>query len=272
MFHTRLIEAVQGWDPLVQKLAMALVVLVGGYVLMRLAVALITEAVKRNPKVDRTLAHFVKAVLKTGGWLVLGVVVLGVLGVNVAALMGGLAVGGFIVGFALKDTLGNLAAGAMLLFYRPFDIGDTVSIASSEGEVVSLGMSLTVLRAADGRLISIPNGTILDDAIVNHTRAPTRRADVKVGIGYKDDIDAAVRSILKALADDPRVLRDPEAGVRITSLGESSVDLQVRPWVKTEDYWQAQADFHAVVKRAVEAAGCSIPFPQRDLHVFEAKL
>ncbi len=219
---------------------------------------------------DATLTGFLRRVISMVSWVIVAVVALGVAGVDAAALAGGIAVGGFIIGFAVKDTLGNLAAGVTLLIYRPFDKGDTVSIAGTDGDVMDLGMAMTWIKTADARIAAIPNGSVLGGTIINHTREPKRRADVTVGISYDDDIDTTIRAILDDVAKDPRVLDDPAPGVRITALGDSSVNLQVRPWVNTDDYWQTRADLNATVKRAVEGAGCSIPYPQRDVHVHNA--
>lgn len=270
-FHERLLEWVQGLSPFEQRLLALLAVLVGGYLLMKIGISVVVHAMARSRRVDTTLQGFVHAILTAAGWVVIVVGLLVVLGFNVAALLGGLAIGGFILGFALKDTLGNLAAGVLLLFYRPFHVGEAVSIADMHGEVVALGMSLTRIKAADGRIITVPNGSVLSGAIINHTRSPLRRADVLVGISYDDDIDTAIKAILEALPKDPRVLADPAPSVWITDLGDSAVGLQVRPWVRTEHFWQAKTDFHGVVKRALEAAGCTIPYPQRDVHLYAEK-
>ncbi len=261
------ISALPGWQ---MSILTGAIIVVVGYLFMRFGRSLVKAAMQRNKHIDDTLTHFVHAVISAIGWIVIVCAVLVYsLGVDLTAMLGGLAIGGFVVGFALKDTLGNLAAGVMLLFYRPFNLGDTVTISGETGDVMSLGMALTTLKIADGRIVTLPNGNVLGSAITNHTRMDQRRADVVVGISYDDDIDTAIKAILEALGQDPRVLQDPAPSVRITSLGASSVDLQVRPWVKTSDFWQAKAEFHATVKRAVEGAGCSIPFPQSDLHIVD---
>lgn len=249
-----------GWAQV--TLRVLLVLLVGAVVawfVKKYVVRILTDA----PRIDRTLSHFLTKLVSTGIWIVVFVVALTVAGVDLAALLGGLAIGGFIVGFALKDTLGNLAAGVVLLFYRPFNVGDFVGISSHTGTVAGLGVALTTLTAVDGRIITLPNGKVLGDAIINYTRNAHRRIDVKVSIGYDDDIDAAVRCILAAFRSDARVLEEPEPLVRISGLGESGVDVLAAAWVRTSDFIQAGHDFHALVKSAVREAGCTIPYPQR---------
>ncbi len=259
------LAALPGWQ---RALLSAAVIVIVGYLFMRFGRALVRAAMVRNKHIDATLTQFVMAVISSVGWIVIiAAVLVYSAGVDLTAMLGGLAIGGFVIGFALKDTLGNLAAGVMLLFYRPFNLGDTVTISGETGDVMSLGMALTTLKVADGRIVTLPNGNVLGSSITNHTRHPMRRADVSVGISYDDDIDAAVKAILEAVGQDARVLADPAPSVRIAALGASSVDLMVRPWVNTGDFWQAKADLHATVKRAVEAAGCTIPYPQQDVHI-----
>jgi len=267
--HATLLERYQTLPPWTQTTLKVLLVVLVGYVVLALVRRYVVGLMARSRHIDATLLGFLRALITSGGWMVLLVVVLGVAGFDVTALIGGLAIGGFILGFALKDTLGNLAAGMMLLFYRPFNVDDEVELNGHFGVVTGLGMALTRIRAADGRIITMPNGSVLGGAIVNHTRHPVRRADVIVGIAYEDDIGTAVKAILDALRADPRVLAEPEPSVWVSALADSSVNLQVRPWVRTPDYWHARADFHGLVKRAVEAAGCTIPFPQRDIHVLQ---
>ncbi|MGB1698070.1 MAG: mechanosensitive ion channel family protein [Thermoplasmatota archaeon] len=241
-----------------------------GYVVDWILDRILDRALKRNKFVDDTARTFLVRTMDIGVWAITFVVALSYLGVDPAALAGGIAVSGFIVGFALKDTLGNLAAGLMLLVYRPFHVGDTVTISGDSGDVVSLGMALTVLKTGDGKLVTMPNGKVLGGTIINHTREPARRADVLVGIHYDDDVDQAVQAILAAVSADDRVLPHPAPSVRVTNLGDNAVGLQVRPWVATGNYWQAQADLHKTVKEALTAAGCRIPYPQTDVHLHTA--
>lgn len=269
MFHEMLVDGLAGLPTWQMRVVEVALIIIFGWLFMTIGINLIQRGMRHNPKIDDTLTHFTHNVLTSAGWIVIAIMVLASLGVPVAALAGGLGIGGFVLGFALKDTLGNLAAGVMLLFYRPFNMGDTVTISGETGDVASLGMALTTMKLADGRIVTVPNGNVLGSAITNHTRLPVRRADVLVGIHYDDDIDTAVKAIMQALPQDPRVLPEPPLSVRITELGNSSVGLQVRPWVRTGDFWQAKADFHAVVKRAIEDAGCRIPYPQTDVHLHQ---
>lgn len=269
-FHERATNAFFALPEWGQRLILVALVLVLGWFTIAMARVWAQRALGRMQRLDETVRQFFLTVLVACGWVVVIVVALGVLGVDSAALLGGLAIGGFIVGFALKDVLGNFASGVMLLFYRPFRVGEVAEVGGHTGIVADIGLSLTTIRAADGRLITIPNAAVISGTIVNHTREPKRRADVDVGVAYGDNLDVAIAAIMDAVKGHPKVLPDPALDVRIMGLGDNSVNLQVRPWVQTADLWAVQAELHAVVKRAVEGAGCSIPFPQRDVHVYES--
>lgn len=255
-----------GWAQTAVQVAVVVLV---GWVVLKILDRYLDKVLRRSRHVDATLRSFLVRTTSIGGGVLVAAWALAVAGVDLAALLGGLAIGGFVLGFALKDALGNLAAGVMLLLYRPFNVDDVATIGGETGLVTALGMAMTTLRTGDGRVVTVPNGKVLGGTLVNHTREPKRRADVRVGIGYGDDIDAAVRAILAAVREDPRVLPDPEPSVWISGLDADSVGLVVRPWVATADFWQAQADLHGTVKRAVESAGCTIPYPQRDVHLHQ---
>lgn len=253
-----------GWA---QSTILALIVLAAGATLVGILHAWLGAALARSRRIDPTLRDFFLALFHVGAWLLVVVAVLYVFGVSATILASLVAVAGFVVGFAMKDSLANLAAGATLLIYRPFNVDDVVKIGDITGKVTSLGLAMTTVRLYDAQIATLSNSQILGNPILNMTRAPERMADIEVGIAYDDDIDTAVKAILAALEKDARVLADPAPEVRVRALADSSVNLHVRPWVKTEDLWKAKAEFHAVVKRALDEAGCSIPFPQRDVHV-----
>ncbi len=267
--HETILSFYAGLDPTLQMLVKAFAFVVVAYIVVGIAKRLLFRAMARTPSIDRTLAAFFRGVLGGIGWIIIVLAFLTGLGVDPVALVGTLAIGGFILAFALKDTLGNLAAGVMLLVYRPFNVGEGVKVKGHEGTVVDLGIALTRLKTWDGLLVSIPNGAILGDSILNYTRNGIRRIEVNVGVDYGDNIDSAVQAALSA-ASDSRVLTDPAPQVVLTGLGESSVDLQLRAWANVTDFGATKSDLIKQVKLKVEASGCSIPFPQRDLHMIPA--
>ena len=200
--------------------------------------------------------------------MILGLLIaLSQLGIELGPLLAGLGVAGFIVGFALQDTLGNFASGAMILIYRPYDVGDMVDVAGVFGRVSKMSLVATTILTIDNQTMVVPNSKIWGDVIKNVTDQRIRRIDMKFGIAYEDDIDHAQRVFESILAEDERVLDDPPPVVRLHELGASSVDFVVRPWVATEDYWEVYWDTTRAVKVRLEQEGLHIPFPQRDVHL-----
>jgi len=191
------------------------------------------------------------------------------IGVDLGPVLAGVGIVGFVVGFALQDTLGNFAAGIMILLYRPFDVGDLIEGAGTLGTVVDLTLVSTTLNTLDNQKVIIPNNAIWGGTITNVTARKTRRVDLVVGIGYGDDIEKARAAILNVLENQDLVLADPAPDVAVMGLGESSVDLRVRPWCNTADYWQVASDTLMLVKQRLDKEGITIPFPQRDLHMIQ---
>ena len=210
------------------------------------------------------------AVSLTGGIVMtLGILVaLSQIGLSVGPILAGLGIAGFIVGFALQDTLGNFASGAMILIYRPFDVDDFVEITGASGVVKRMNLVSTTITTFDNQTLVVPNSKIWGDVIKNVTQQKVRRVDLEFGIGYQDDIPKAERILAETAADHELVLDSPKTNVKVHSLGDSSVNLILRPWVKTEDYWTVYWDLTREVKLRFDREGVSIPFPQRDIHLF----
>ena len=192
---------------------------------------------------------------------------LGTVGISIGPFLAGFGVVGFVVGFALQETMGNFAAGVMILLYRPFDVGDTVTAGGVTGKVEDMSLVNTTFLTPDNQTILVPNGRIWGDTIVNVTSNATRRVDLVASIAYEDDLDEAEAILRRLCSDHPKVLAEPEPVVRMASLGESSVDFQVRPWARTEDYWDVHFELLRSIKVAFDDAGISIPYPQRQVHV-----
>ncbi len=195
---------------------------------------------------------------------------LGQLGIDIGPLLAGVGVVGFVIGFALQETLANFAAGIMILLYRPYDIGDVVEVAGQTGKVDAMSLVSTVLLTPDNQRLTIPNGSIWGGVIRNVTAQPTRRVDMTFGIGYGDDMDKAAAIIEEVVKQHDLVLEDPAPVIKISELADSSVNLVCRPWSKTADYWTVKFDVTKRVKERFDAEGISIPFPQRDVHLFKA--
>jgi small conductance mechanosensitive channel len=201
--------------------------------------------------------------------MIFGVLVaLSQMGISVGPLLAGLGVAGFIVGFALQDTLANFASGLMILFYRPFDVGDLVETGGVFGKVQDMSLVNTTILTVDNQTLVVPNSKIWGDVIKNVTAQNMRRVDMVFGIGYADDIPKAEGILEDIVKRHDKVLEDPAPVVRLHELGESSVNFIVRPWVKRDDYWDVYWDITRAVKMRFDADGVTIPFPQRDVHLY----
>jgi small conductance mechanosensitive channel len=211
--------------------------------------------------------------LSTSSVLVIGLLIaLSQLGIEVAPMLTGLGIAGFVLGFALQDTLGNFAAGVMVLLYRPYDVGDMIDCAAGVfGTVSHMSLVSTTILTIDNKTLIVPNSKIWGDVITNVSAQAIRRVDLEFGIGYGDDIPHAEEVLWSIIKDHPKVLEDPEPAVKVHSLGDSSVNFVVRPWVASDDYWDVYWDLTREVKLRFDREGVSIPFPQRDVHFYSTK-
>ncbi len=218
-------------------------------------------------KAKQTLfVNFACSVVTKACWAVLLIMVAGRLGVNVAPLIAGLGVTGFILGFAFQESLGNLASGMMIAINEPFKVGDVVDAAGHTGSIVEVNMMATVMKTADGKRIVIPNKSVWGGPIVNYNTLGLRRVDLQVGIDYGEDVTKAMDVIRETVSRIPGVLAEPALGVAVASLNDSAVQINVRPWVKSADYWPVASATLTEVKDALFRAGVKIPFPQIEVH------
>jgi len=194
------------------------------------------------------------------------------LGISLGPLLAGLGIMGFIIGFALQDTLSNFASGLMILMYRPFDVGDVVEAGGVSGKVSHMSLVNTTFMTFDNQRLVVPNNMIWSSVITNVTAQRTRRVDLTIGISYDDDIEKAEKILREIIDEHEAVLDYPEPNVRLHELGDSSVNFIVRPWVKTGDYWDTYWDLTKAIKLRLDKEGISIPYPQRDVHVIEQKV
>lgn len=211
--------------------------------------------------------------LSAGAVLLLGLLIaFSQLGVEIGPMLAGLGIAGFVLGFALQDTLGNFASGVMILMYRPFDVGDMIDCAGGVfGKVSHMSLVSTTILTIDNKTLIVPNSKIWGDVITNVTAQAIRRVDLLFGIGYGDDVPKAERVLCGIIEAHPKILPEPEPVVKLHALGDSSVDFIVRPWVARDDYWDVYWDITREVKLAFDREGISIPFPQRDVHLYPAE-
>lgn len=249
------------------RIAVALAIaLVGLWLARMLSKGL--DRVMLRAGLDLILRDFLRNLAYVIGLVVVLVAALDALGVPTTSMLAVLGAAGLAIGLALKDSLSNIASGVMLIVLRPFRAGDAVQIAGQEGVVERVGIFQTVLRAYQNHDITLPNSEVTTSPIVNFTSRGERRVDVTVGVGYGDDL-ARARSVLLGIARaNARVLEVPETDVLVTGLGESSIGLVLRAWVKTPDFVLARSELTEAIHRDFAKAGVSIPFPQRDLHVY----
>ncbi|MBC08100.1 mechanosensitive ion channel domain-containing protein [Thalassospira sp.] len=248
----------------------AILILIVGWWIAGRAAALVRHSLKNAKFVDATLKPLASSIVRYAILIFVLIAVLSNFGVETTSIIAVLGAAGLAIGLALQGTLSNIAAGVMILILRPLKIDEFVEAGSISGTVAEITLFTTLLKTPDGVFISAPNSQIWNSAIKNYSRNPTRRLDIKVGISYDDDVDAALEFLKNLVASDERVLKDPEPMSFVATLGESSVDLTARGWVATSEFWPTFFDLTRKSKTELEAAGFSIPFPQRDLHIIES--
>lgn len=231
-------------------------------------VANFTEKLMLKSKVEQTLASFVKHIVYA---LLLAVVIIAALnrlGVNTTSAVAVIGAAGLAIGLALQGSLANFAAGVMLILFKPYKIGDFIEAGGTSGTVAEIQIFNTLLNTPDNRRIIVPNSIITGGNIANWSAISHRRVDLTFGISYGDDMKKAKDILLKLVKDDSRVLSEPAPVVAVSELGDSSVNLVCRPWVKPADYWGVRFDITEKGKIALEKEGLTIPFPQRDVHTY----
>lgn len=225
--------------------------------------------VLNKKEVDPTLVGFFSSMLY--GALVVFIVIAAIskLGVQTTSLVAVIGAAGLAVGLALQGSLSNFASGVLLILFKPFVAGNFIKAGGEAGTVVEVGILTTELKTPDNVKIIMPNSQIMGSSITNFSAHDTRRVDMVVGVGYGDDLNKAKQIMVALLEADERVLKEPAPQVAVSNLGDSSVDFVVRPWVNASDYWAFKFDFTQAVKEKFDAEGVSIPFPQRDVHLFQ---
>jgi small conductance mechanosensitive channel len=248
------------------KIVLALLIYIVGKWVARRVTRFVGKLMSRA-EMDNTLVAFLSNIIYA---LLLAIVILAALdklGVPVTSALAILGAAGLAIGLALKDSLGNFAAGVMLVFFRPFKKGDFVEVAGVAGTIDEVRIFSTILTTPDNKQIIIPNGQVGAGSITNYSAKEQRRVDMVFGVSYDDDLKVARKVLTELCANHPLVLDDPETKIFVMNLGDSSVDFAVRPWAMTADYWTVYGDLLEQGKMALEEAGCSIPYPQSDLHL-----
>jgi small conductance mechanosensitive channel len=253
------------------KFVLALVVLIVGLIVIKWITKAMVRMMKKG-KVNESLIPFLRSMTNILLKAMLVISVLGMVGVEMTSFIAILGAAGLAIGLALQGTLQNFAGGVMILLFKPYEVGHFIEAQGYMGTVKEIQIFNTILLSPDNKKIVIPNSPLATQALTNFSAMPTRRIDFSFGIGYSDDIDAAKKILLKMAEKDERVLKgeNPPA-VMVESLGDSSVNLKLRTWVKSEDYWSLYTDTLEDVKKQFDAAKISIPFPQQDVHLYNHK-
>ena len=250
------------------KLVLALLI----YIIGKWVAKKITKTIGRLMKareVDETLNQFLTNIIYTVLLIAVILAALDKLGLPITSLFAIVGAAGLAIGLAMKDSLGNFAAGVMLIMFRPFEKGDYVEVAGVAGTVDEVRIFSTILTTPDNKQIIIPNGLINADTITNYNAKEMRRVDMVFGVGYDDDLKLAREVLTRVCENHPKVLADPALKVFVLNLGDSSVDFAVRPWAKTVDYGTVKGDLLEQAKVALDAAGLNLPYPQSDVHLHQ---
>jgi small conductance mechanosensitive channel len=263
----QIIETITLWATTysIKIVAAILVFLIGKWLAGKIA-KLITTLLEKN-NVDITLTKFLHSIIYYTLLVVVIIAVAGQLGINTTSFLTIVGAAGLAIGLALKDSLSNFASGVMLILFRPYNVGDYVTVGGVTGNVATIELFNTTLNTPDNQREIVPNATITSNVITNVTANDTRRVDLVIGIGYDDDIKKAKEILAKIVQEDARVLGEPKTKIAVSELADSSVNFIVRPWVKTSEYWDVYFDLLEKIKLTFDEEGISIPYPQQDVHI-----
>ncbi|MEJ2658929.1 MAG: mechanosensitive ion channel [Desulfobacterales bacterium] len=252
------------------KVIAAIVVLIIGRWISKLLTTF-TEKVMTKRQVDPTIVSFVGHLVYVALLVFVVLAALGQLGIQTTSFIAVIGAAGLAIGLALQGSLSNFAAGFLMIIFRPFKVGDFIEGAGVAGTVEGIHIFTTQLMTPDHKTVIVPNASLTAGNITNYSTKGTRRVDLVFGIGYGDDIDHAKKIIWEVLNKETRILKDPAPAVMLIELADSSVNFAVRPWVKAADYWGVYSSLTENIKKGFDAEGISIPFPQRDVHIYQHK-
>ena len=251
-----------------KNIAIAVGILIIAWILSKIVAALVHRGLKATSRTSALLEHFLVGTVR---WLIMivGVVTaLAALEVSIGPMIAVVGAAGFVIAFALQDSLSNVASGLMILFFKPFDTGEVVTAGGVMGKVASMNLVSTTIQTFDNQRMVVPNNKIWNDVITNITGVDHRRVDMEFGIGYSDDVDKAQAVLEEIVANHPKVLKDPEPMIKLHTLADSSVNFICWPWAKPEDFGTVRWDIIKTVKKRFDEEGIGIPFPQRDVHLY----
>lgn len=249
------------------KIILGLIIFFIGRYLIGMVKKVMRRAFDRSD-VDPSLSTFLLSFSRVVLWVLLLISIATTMGVQMTSFIAILGAAGLAIGLALQGSLANFAGGVLILMFKPFKVGDTVEAQGTTGEVESIDILYTKIRNFDNKLVTVPNGVLANNLIVNYSNKPTRRVEMKVGVAYGTDIKKVRKVILSVLRQDGRVHKDPEPVVYFGNFGDSSLDLTIRCWTETANLWPVYWENMEAIKEALEENKIAIPFPQRDVHHF----
>lgn len=250
------------------RVVLAIVVLIIGlWVIKRIVKTVAKRMEKRD--VDPSLRPFLKSLIGALLKIMLIISVMSMIGVQMTSFIAVLGAAGLAIGLALQGSLANFAGGVLILMLKPFKVGDFIDTGSYSGTVHEIQIFYTYITTTSKQEVIIPNGQLSNNAVTNYSYHDTRRMDMTVGIGYGDDIDKAKSLLDGIIQEDSRILKDPAYDIFIEGLGDNSVNIHVRAWMKSSDFWDVANNMNEVIKKKFDAEGVSFPFPQRDIHIIK---
>ena len=256
--------------PILQDIGLKLLVSIAIFIVCRLIIKSIVKALrngkaakKMEPTVAQFLANFVNIVL----YVILAVTIIAIMGVPMASVIAAIASAGVAIGLALQGALSNFAGGIMILLFHPFRVGDFIEVNGFSGTVSDIDVFYTFLKTGDNKTVTVPNGSIMSNSVVNYSVNGTRRVDLNIGVAYGSDIDRVKAILLEEGSAHELVLKDPAPFCRLSTQGDSSLTFTLRVWTETANYWQVNFDVIEAVHKRLEDEGIEIPFPQMEVHV-----
>ncbi len=243
-----------------------LIIFVGRWV-VKLLLKIIKSALEKTT-VEETVRIFVANLLSTLLMVIIFIAAINQLGIETTSIIAMLGAAGLAIGLALQGSLANFAAGILIVIFRPYKVGDYIEAGSAAGTVLDIQIFSTVLKTPDNKVVVVPNGTIMDSSIINYTGQETRRVDIIASCGYEDDIDKVKDILQDILNQDERILKEPEPRIAVSELADNSINFIVRPWVKSSDVLSVKYSILEQIKKRFDAEGISIPYPQRDVHIY----
>lgn len=251
------------------RLLIALMIIIGGFVISKTIGRTMIRRLDKS-QIDNAVVSFLVGILRTIIVVAALLMALSHVGIQTTSFIAILGAAGLAVGLALQGSLSNFASGVLIMIYRPFHSGDYVEAGNIAGTVLSIELFNTVMKTPDNKVVTVPNSQITNSPITNYSQQPTRRVDMVIGVSYAADLKKTKQVLMQVINEDERVLPEPEPRVAVTELGDSSVNLIVRPWVNSEDYWPVYWDMMEKIKIRLDENGIGIPFPQMDVHLHQA--